>query len=177
MCVGVEGASVMQGNKNGLCVQLETSVSLYMIPIHCMGHILNLAYKIVTIDTCVAKVEELIDKVYVYFSKSSKRNIKFQQFALEKSDGKRMLKHVENRWISMFKPIEGVFEQYKFLTGFLYQNRRDVDRAKDLLYHMINLEILLILYEMIPMLFEMNKLINIAQERSIYIIDFISERK
>jgi len=29
-----------------------------------------------------------------------------------------MLKHVDTRWISMFKPIERVFQQYKFLIGF-----------------------------------------------------------
>lgn len=64
-----------------------------------------------------------------------------------------MLKHVATRWISMFKPVERVFEQYKILTSFFYQNRRVVDRAKDLLYRMIELEILLILCRMIPMLY------------------------
>jgi len=76
-----------------------------------------------------------------------------------------MLKHVDTRWISMFKPAERVFEQYKFLTGFFYQNRRVVDRAKDLLYRMTKLETLLIFCEMIPMLYEMNKLIKMAQDR------------
>jgi len=80
-----------------------------MIPIHCMAHRWNLAYKIVTTHICVAKVEELIDEVYAYFSRKSKRNVEFQQFALGKSDGKRMLKHVHTRWISIFKPIERVF--------------------------------------------------------------------
>ena len=64
----------------------------------------------------------------------------------------------------MFKPAERVFEQYKFLIGFFYQNRRVVDRAKDLLHCMIELETMLILCGMIPMLYEMNKLIKMAQE-------------
>jgi len=78
ICVGADGASVMQGNKNELCIRLQTSVAPYMILIHCMAHKLNLAYKIVITHTCVAKVEELINEVYAYFSKSSKRNVEFQ---------------------------------------------------------------------------------------------------
>jgi len=70
ICVGADGASVMQGNRNGLCIHLQTSVAPYMIPIHCMAHRLNLAYKIVSTHICMAKVEELIDEVYAYFSKS-----------------------------------------------------------------------------------------------------------
>lgn len=77
ICVGADGASVMQGNRNGLYIHLQTSVASYMIPIHYMAHRLNLAYKIVSTHTCVAKVEELIDEVYAYFSKISKKNEEF----------------------------------------------------------------------------------------------------
>ncbi len=34
--VGVDGASVMQGQRNSLCVRLQLSSSPYMISIHCM---------------------------------------------------------------------------------------------------------------------------------------------
>jgi len=83
ICVGAYGALVMKENKNGLnknglCIHLQTSIAPYMIPNHCMTHRLNLAYKIVSTHTCVAKMEELIDEVYAYFSKSSKRNVEFQ---------------------------------------------------------------------------------------------------
>ena len=48
VCVGADGESVMQGQRNGLCVRLQLSASLYMLSIHCMAHRMNLAFKIVS---------------------------------------------------------------------------------------------------------------------------------
>jgi len=48
ICVGTDGASVMQGNRNDLCVRLQNFVAPYMIPIHCMTYRMNFAYRIVS---------------------------------------------------------------------------------------------------------------------------------
>jgi hypothetical protein len=38
----------MQGQMNGLCVRLQQSTSRYILSIHCMAHMMNLAFKIVS---------------------------------------------------------------------------------------------------------------------------------
>ena len=44
VCVG---AAVMQGKRTSLCARLQTSIAPYMLGIHRMTHLMNLAYKIV----------------------------------------------------------------------------------------------------------------------------------
>ena len=46
--VGADGASIMQGQRNGICAKLQLSASPYMLSIHCMAHRMNLALKIVS---------------------------------------------------------------------------------------------------------------------------------
>jgi hypothetical protein len=60
VCVGADGASVMQGQRNGLCVRLQLSSSPYMLSIHYMAHRMNLAFKIVRKFPSVSKVEDLV---------------------------------------------------------------------------------------------------------------------
>lgn len=69
-----------------------------------------------------------------------------------------MTKDINTRWILMYKPIERMFKEYSSLTRFMYKNRREVDRAKDVLFRMKNLETLLMLYGIFSMLYEINLL-------------------
>ena len=48
VCVGADGASVMQGHKGGLCKKIKNNLAPYTIPIHCMAHGMNLAFGIVS---------------------------------------------------------------------------------------------------------------------------------
>jgi len=59
----------------------------------------------------------------------------------------------------------------------MYKNKREVDKAKYLLFCMRNLDTLLMLCGVFPMLYEMNLMIKLAQERHIYIIDLFQMRK
>jgi hypothetical protein len=78
VCVGEDGASVMQGQRNGLCIKLQLSTSPYMLSIHCMGHRMNLAFKIVSKFPSVSKVEDLVREAYAYFSRSPKQFLEFK---------------------------------------------------------------------------------------------------
>jgi hypothetical protein len=80
VCVGADGALVMQGQRNGLCVRLQLSASPYMLSIHCMAHRMNLAFKIVSKFPSVSKVEDLVREAYAYFSRSPKRFSEFKKF-------------------------------------------------------------------------------------------------
>ena len=72
VCVGADGASVMQGQRNGLCARMQLSASSYMLSIHCMVHRTNLAFKIVSNFSLVSKVEYLVHEVHAYFCRSPK---------------------------------------------------------------------------------------------------------
>jgi len=60
VCVGANGASVMQGQRNVLCVILQLSSSPYMLSIHHMAHRMNLSFKIVSKFPSISKVEDLV---------------------------------------------------------------------------------------------------------------------
>ena len=80
VCVGVDGAPVMEGKRNDLCVRLELSTSPHMLGIHCMAHKKNLAFKIVTKFPLLSKVEYLVHEVHAYFFRSPKQFLEFNFF-------------------------------------------------------------------------------------------------
>ena len=67
VCVGADGASVMQGHKGGLCKKIKNDLAPYAILIHCMAHRMNLAFEIVSNFGYVSKVESLIKEIYHCF--------------------------------------------------------------------------------------------------------------
>ena len=73
VCVGADGASIMQGQRNGLCVKIQLLASPFMINIHYMAHRMNIAFKIVNKFPLVSKVEELVRETHAYFCRSPKR--------------------------------------------------------------------------------------------------------
>jgi len=46
-------------------------------------------------------VEELVHEIHAYFSCNTKRFEELKQFSLSVGEGKKLLKYVETRWISM----------------------------------------------------------------------------
>ena len=85
VCVGADGVSVMQSQRNGLCSILQLSASPYMLSIHCMAHMMNLSFKIVSKFSLVSKVEYLVREVHAYFFRSPKQFLEFNLFIF--SDG------------------------------------------------------------------------------------------
>ena len=45
VCDGAYGASIMQGQRNGICVKLQVLASSFMISIHCMVYRMNISFK------------------------------------------------------------------------------------------------------------------------------------
>ena len=74
-------------------------------------------------------------------------------------------------------PTERLFSEYKSLVGVMYENRCNVDKARDLLFQLTDIETLLTLDGIIPMLNEMNALVKMSQTHTIYIQEITSARK
>ena len=59
----------------------------------------------------------------------------------------------------------------------MYGNRYHVEKARDLLFQLTDIETLLTLAGILPMLNEMNALMKMSQTRTIYIQEITSARK
>ena len=134
VCVGVDGASVMQGQKNGLCARMHLSDSPYMLSIHCMAHRMNIAFKIVSNFSLVSKVEYLVHEVHSYIFRSPKRFLKLIFFFDGVTNGKKLLKDVDKIWISLKGPAERLFNEYASLVGVMYEHFSSVEKSQSLLF-------------------------------------------
>lgn len=86
---------------------------------------------------------------------------------------KKVLKHVEMRWISLCEVVVKVLEEYKSLVRFMWQNRKQVDKGKGFLYQLTYLEILLTLVRILSMMDELNCLIKVSQQRNFILQTFL----
>jgi hypothetical protein len=102
----------MQGKRNRLFVRLQLSASPYMLSIHCMAHRMNLSFKIVRKFSLVSKVEYLVRKAYAYFYRSPTWFSKFKFFSNGVTNGNKLLKYVDTRWISLNVPSQRLFSEY-----------------------------------------------------------------
>lgn len=62
----------MQGNTNGLCTKIKNNFAPYIICIHYKAHRMTLAFRVVSSNAEVEKVENLIKEVFQYFYQSPK---------------------------------------------------------------------------------------------------------
>ena len=97
VCVGADGASVMQGQRNVLCARMQLSASSYMLSINCMDHRMHLAFEIVSKFSLVSKVEYLVREVHAYFFQSPKQFLEFKFFSDGVTNGKKLLKDDDTR--------------------------------------------------------------------------------
>jgi hypothetical protein len=93
-----------------------------------MAHRMNLAIKIVRKFPLVSKVEDLVRETHACFCRSPKRFKEFRQFVEGVTDGKKLLKDVDTRWISLNGPAQRLFSEYQSLVGVMYEHRFSVDK-------------------------------------------------
>jgi hypothetical protein len=166
----------MQGKMHGLC-RLQLSGSLYMLSIHCMAYRMNLKFKIVNKFPLVSKVEYLVHEAYSYFFRSPKRFSEFQKITDGITNGNKLLKDVDIRWISLNRPIQILFSEYQSFVGVMYEYHFSVDKAQDLLFRLTGIETLLTLVGILPMLDEMNVFVKMSRRRIMYITEYTNAIK
>jgi hypothetical protein len=62
-----------------------------------------------------------------------------------------------------------LFSEYHSLVGVMCEHCFNVDSAQDLLFRLTDIETLLILVEILPMIDEMNVLVKMSQSHTMYI--------
>ena len=91
--------------------------------------------------------------------------------------GKKLLKDVDTRWISLNGLTQRLFSEYQSLVGVMYEHRFSVYKAQDLLFRLTDIETLLTLVRILPLLHEMNVLVKMDQSRTTYIAEYTNARK
>jgi hypothetical protein len=73
-------------------------------------------------------------------------------------------------------PTQRLFSEYHSLVGVMYEYRFNVYRAQDLLFRITDIEKILTLVGIIPMLYEMNVLMKISQSHIMHIEEYTNAR-
>ena len=74
-------------------------------------------------------------------------------------------------------PTERLFNEYASLVGVMYEHDSSVEKAQTLLFILTHIETLLTLDGILPMLHEMNNLVNMDQSCMMYIAEYTRVRK
>ena len=110
----------------------------------------------------VWKVEYLVHEVHTYFCQSPKWFLEFNFFSDGVTNGKKWLEDVDTRWISLKGTIERLYDEYESLVGVMYEHCSSVEKTQTLLFLLNDIETLLTLDGILPMLHEMNNLVKMA---------------
>jgi len=90
----------------------------------------------------------------------------FQKFVESVTNGNKLLKDVDIRWISLNGPAQRLFSEYQSLVGVMYEHHSSVDRTQDILFRLTDIETLLTLVGILPMVDEMSVLMKMSQRRT-----------
>jgi hypothetical protein len=165
--------------------QLKEQDALFMLGVHCMAHRTNLAMEPLSNLHVVFKLETLCQRLYSYFSTSSKKHRKFQKLVdIVKREGLLMLRKVKTHWISLLEPLRRVMGEYKTLIVKMYKEATVKEPAftpkqatfRESAKHNCNLfcdvGTLLALPCVLPLLECVNDLMKFAQD--VFISDYVA---
>ena len=123
----------------------------------------------------IYRVEDLIKEIYKHFCRSPKRFREFQQFAEGLTNGRKLLKDNDTKWISLDGLAHQVFSKYPSLLGTMesiHDNHSGQWKYGDLLEKLSNIETLLTLVPILSMLEEMRNNMKKIQKRYMYISEY-----
>ena len=171
---GADGVSVFQGSRTGVTRRLKDDHAPWMHGNHCMSHRFQLAIMILSKMGVVSNVEDLLGGLYGYFSHSPKCHNEFVKLAtvMNKSHDK-ILRQVKTRWISMLKPAKRVLAQYDTLLYKMHLDAPTVKAAGPNLQMLSDVETVLALTCLMPLLETLNGVIKFSQGRNIFMCDFV----
>jgi len=118
LCFGADGVSTFQGTRSGVTVQIKGRFAPFCLGVHCMAHKCNLAAKTLSALPIFTIIEQLIQKVHSYFSKSPKRLSEYQKLTqVMETKGLKPLLQVTTRWVSLLEPLRRLLADYRTLMA------------------------------------------------------------
>jgi hypothetical protein len=142
------------------------------------AHKTNLAVEVLGQTPIVSGIEELLADIYTFFCKSPKKHLEFVKLAeLLNSKGNKILRNIKTRWLSMLAPVVRIMNEYRPL---LVKMSKDAGVKKPTaLYtkcfqHLTDIQVLLGLAAILPMLRLTNKLMKYAQRNDVFVSDYLA---
>jgi hypothetical protein len=175
---GADGVSVFQGVRTGVIVQLKDSHAPFVMEIHCMSHRTNLVVQTLSQVPLVARIEDMLQSLYSFFSHSPKRNQELANLAnIVETAGQRILKNIKTRWISCLEPVKRVLSEYRALVLKMHMDAPSLATAKANLNLLCEIELLLGMTCILPMLEALNYLMKFSQQTTCFVSDMVAAIK
>jgi hypothetical protein len=122
----------------------------------------------------VNRIEDLLQSLHTYFARSPKRHLEFVKLAeVLETKGLKILRQVKTRWLSMMSPAIRMMNEYKTLVVKMMEDEQAVDAAKTSFQHLMDIQIVVSLSCLIPMLKSLHQLMQLGQKRDVYICDYL----
>jgi hypothetical protein len=81
VCFGSDSASVLQGNRHGVTIQIQGMHAPHCQGMHCVAHRTDLAVKVLSKLSMIYAIEKLLKKLHSYFSKSLKCHLELEKLS------------------------------------------------------------------------------------------------
>jgi hypothetical protein len=145
------------------------------------AHKLNLAVEALNKLPIVATIEDMLGDLYSFFCKSPKKHLEFLKLAeVMETKGNKILRNIKTRWISMLAPSIRVMNEYRTLIAKLERDSKAKKAPKittDCFEHLCDVQIVLGLSCIMPMLRAVSNLMKYAQSNSVFVCDFLAAVK
>ena len=184
VCFEADGVSTSQGHKTGVTTQIHEKWIAFSVGVHYTSHRCNLAMETLFNFSMIARIESLLNKLHSYFCRSTSQHSKLQKLAsiMETKDLK-MLQNVTTRWISMRSPIHRVLTEYRTLIVKMDSDmtpkagEKPPAGAVENFDMLVDVEVLLSLMCLMPLLNVVHCLIKFSQSRIVFMCNFLQAVK
>eukprot|EP00798_Chlamydomonas_sp_ICE-L_P013135 gene13135-3458_t len=171
---GADGASVNRGEFNGIVARLRRTYSPKLQNNHCAAHRGSLACAALQICILLQSLESTIKHVSAYFGHSTKRVRALARAAvLMEHRYLKAIKLIVTRWLCIYHAMNRLDIIYDELVLVCYK-----DPDASLLYHqLVNVEFVLGIQGVLPLLRELNTFIKLCQLRGVFVMDLLASLK
>jgi hypothetical protein len=122
----------------------------------------------------VMRIEELLQSLYSFFSHSPKRNQELADLAnIVETLGQWILRNMKTRWISCLEHVKPMMSKYKALILKMHLDSTSLATAKANLNLLCEIELLLGLACILPMLEALNYLLKFSQQTACFVCDMV----
>jgi hypothetical protein len=126
----------------------------------------------------VGKIKDVLQSLYFYLFHSPKKTQKLVKLVdIMEIRGQQFFRFIKMHWISMLLPTKRVLSKYCALVFKMHWDVGIVTQATHNLEFFCNLEVMLGLSCIMPMLKRLNELIKFSQSRECFVCDFVIDVK
>jgi hypothetical protein len=142
---------------------------------------MNLAIEVLEKLPILDKIEAMLGDIYSYFCKSPKKHMEFLKLAeVMETKGLKILRNIKTQWISMLSPVVRIMNEYQTLIIKMHQDttlnnaKQYVKNATISYDHLADIQVVVGLAALMPMLRLAKALIKFAQSNKAFVCDFLA---